>query len=465
MKALPCSLTLLFVFFSSFAEAQQQPRGGNLTPTLFGSVSQRVPAGTAIPLSISDAIDRALKYNLGSIISEQETRTARAQRLRSLADLLPRVTGGVTETVEQINLAAFGFGGFPGQPPVVGPFSVFDARARVTQSVVDLKLLHDLRADTEKLNASNYSQQDIRELVVLIATDLYLEAVAGGSRVDAARAQLNSAQAVYDQASDLKSAGVVPGIDVLRAQVQLQAQQQRLVFAANELAKQRLNLARAIGMPLGQDFMLTDMLATVPASLPNLDQTLSAALESRPDYLHANALVRAAEESRKAATSRRLPSLQFTGDYGAIGRRPGFSQGTMTVQATLSIPIYDGGRIRAETLESDSILTQRKAEAASLRDRIEYEIRTASLDIQAAAEQIKVAQGARDLAQQQIVQARDRFAAGVANSLELVQAQEAIATADENYISSLHSLNLAQASLARAMGVAEKTIKSFFGGK
>jgi len=465
MKALPCSLTLLFVFFSSFAEAQQQPRGGNLTPTLFGSVSQSVPAGTAIPLSISDAIDRALKYNLGSIISEQETRTARAQRLRSLADLLPRVTGGVTETVEQINLAAFGFGGFPGQPPVVGPFSVFDARARVTQTVVDLKLLHDLRADTEKLNASNYSQQDIRELVVLIATDLYLEAVAGGSRVDAARAQLNTAQAVYDQASDLKSAGVVPGIDVLRAQVQLQAQQQRLVFAANELAKQRLNLARAIGMPLGQDFMLTDMLATVPASLPNLDQTLSAALESRPDYLHANALVRAAEESRKAATSRRLPSLQFTGDYGAIGRRPGFSQGTMTVQATLSIPIYDGGRIRAETLESDSILTQRKAEAASLRDRIEYEIRTASLDIQAAAEQIKVAQGARDLAQQQIVQARDRFAAGVANSLELVQAQEATATADENYISSLHSLNLAQASLARAMGVAEKTIKSFFGGK
>jgi len=465
MKALPCSLTLLFVFFSSFAEAQQQPRGGNLTPTLFGSVSQGVPTRTSIPLSISDAIDRALKYNLGSIISEQETRTARAQRLRSLADLLPRVTGGVTETVEQINLAAFGFGGFPGQPPVVGPFSVFDARARVTQSVVDLKLLHDLRADTEKLNASNYSQQDIRELVVLIATDLYLEAVAGGSRVDAARAQLNTAQAVYDQASDLKSAGVVPGIDVLRAQVQLQAQQQRLVFAANELAKQRLNLARAIGMPLGQDFMLTDMLATVPASLPNLDQTLSAALESRPDYLHANALVRAAEESRKAATSQRLPSLQFTGDYGAIGRRPGFSQGTMTVQATLSIPIYDGGRIRAETLESDSILTQRKAEAASLRDRIEYEIRTASLDIQAAAEQIKVAQGARDLAQQQIVQARDRFAAGVANSLELVQAQEAIATADENYISSLHSLNLAQASLARAMGVAEKTIKSFFGGK
>src|SRR6266478_1499481 len=214
MKALPCSLTLLFVFFSSFAEAQQQPRGGNLTPTLFGSVSQRVPAGTAIPLSISDAIDRALKYNLGSIISEQETRTARAQRLRSLADLLPRVTGGITETIQQINLAAFGFGGFPGQPPVVGPFSVFDARARYSQTVVDFKLLHELRSASDRVTASNYSQQDVRELVVLITTDLYLDAVAGASRVEAARAQLNTAQGVFNRAGNLKDSGVLAGIDV-----------------------------------------------------------------------------------------------------------------------------------------------------------------------------------------------------------------------------------------------------------
>ncbi|HYR85371.1 MAG TPA: TolC family protein [Terriglobia bacterium] len=464
MKASLCSLTLLFIFFSGFAEAQQ-PRRENLPPTLFGSVSQGAPTGTVLRLSLSDAIDRALRYNLGTVISEQDTRGAKAQRLRTLSDLLPRINGEITQTVQQTNLAAFGFNGFPGQSPVVGPFSVFDARARITQSVVDLKLLHDLRADTEKLNASTYSQQDIRELVVLITTELYLEAVTGGSRVDAARAQVNTAQAVYSQAGNLKSSGVVAGIDVLRAQVQLQARQQRLVSAANELAKDRLSLARAIGMSLSQDFMLTDTLVTVPATLPNLDETLSAALESRPDYLHANALVRAAEESRKAAGSRRLPTVQFTGDYGDIGRSPGFSHGTVTLQAKLSIPIYAGGRVRAETLESDSILTQRKAEAASLRDRIEYEIRSASLDIQAAAEQLKVAQGTRDLAQEQIAQARDRFAAGVANSLELVQAQEAIATADENYISSLYSLNVAQASLARATGAAEKTIKSFFGGK
>ena len=137
----------------------------------------------------------------------------------------------------------------------------------------------------------------------------------------------------------------------------------------------------------------------------------------------------------------------------------------MTLQGTLTIPIYTGQRAQAEIMESDGLIAERKAEASNLRDRIEYEIRTASLDIQSAAEQVRVAQSARDLAQQQLTQAQDRFAAGVANGLEVTQAQEAVAGADENYISGLYTLNVAEASLARAMGTAEKTIKSFFGGK
>ena len=160
-----------------------------------------------------------------------------------------------------------------------------------------------------------------------------------------------------------------------------------------------------------------------------------------------------------------MPSFQVNADYGDIGRNPAFSHGTMTLQGTVSIPIYNGGRTRAELLESEAVLEQRRVEAANLRDRIEYEIRTANLDIQSAAEQVRVAQAAMDLAQQQLLQAQDRFAAGVATSLEIVQGQEAIVTADENYISGLYSLNLAQAALARAMGSAEKTIKTSFGGK
>ena len=456
---------LLLVFFFAGLAGAQQPDIGSVSPALFGSVTPATSTSGVISLSISDAIDRALKYNLGMIVSEQESRISRASRLRALSDLLPKVSAGVTETVQQINLNAFGFGGFPGSPPVVGPFSVFDARARYSHSVLDFRLLHDVKAAAERLNASNYSQQDVRELVVLIATNLYLEAVAGSTRVEAARAQLNTAQAVYDRAANLKDSGVAAGIDVIRAQVQLQAQHQRVLATENELAKQKLNLGRAIGLPQGQEFSQTDRLVTAAPVLPNLEEALAAALGARADYRRAAALIRAAEESRKSAIGRSMPSIQVNADYGDIGRNPAFSHGTMTLQGTLSIPIYNGGRTRAELLESQAVLEQRRAEAANLRDRIEYEIRTANLDIQSAAEQVKVAQAATALAEQQLVQARDRFAAGVATSLEVVQGQEAIVTANENYISGLYSLNLAQAALARAMGSAEKTIKTSFGGR
>ena len=348
---------------------------------------------------------------------------------------------------------------------MIGPFSIYDARARYTHTVYDSRLVHELRSASERVNASNYSQQDIRELVVLIATELYLEAVAGASRVDAARAQLKTAQAVYDRAVNLKESGVVAGIDVLRAQVQVQAQQQRVVAAENDLAKQKLDLARAIGMPQSQVFTQTDQFFTTPPVLPVFEQALATALDSRPDYRRATALIRAAEESRKAAVGRRLPSFKVDADYGDLGQKLTSSHGTMSVQGTLLIPIYTGERTRAETLESEGLLEERRAEASNLRDRIEYEIRTANLDIQSAADQVRVAQNARDLAGQQLTQAQDRFAAGVANGLEVTQAQEAVAGADENYISSLYTLNVAEASLARAMGTAETTIKSIFGGK
>jgi outer membrane protein TolC len=268
-----------------------------------------------------------------------------------------------------------------------------------------------------------------------------------------------------DRATNLKESGLVPGIDVLRAQVQQQTQQQRVVAAENELAKQKLNLARAIGLPQGQAYSQTDAFVTDAVPVPELEQAMGTALESRADYKRSLALVRAAEESRKAAEGRRMPSLQVNADYGAIGRTPAFSHGTIGIGGTLVIPFYTGERARAEIVESESLLEQRKAESSSLRDRIEYDVRTAKLDIQSATEQVRVAKAARDLAQQQVIQAQDRFAAGVTNGLEVTQAQEAVAGAEENYIAGLYALNVAEASLARAMGTAEKTIKSFFGGK
>jgi outer membrane protein TolC len=283
--------------------------------------------------------------------------------------------------------------------------------------------------------------------------------------VDAARAQLSTAQAVYERAMDLKASGVSPGIDVVRAQVQLQAQQQKLVAAENDRSKQKLTIARAIGLPQSQDFELTDNFITTPVSLPTFQEELEMALTDRFDYRRAASLIREAEENRKAALGRRLPTVHVEANYGDIGNSPGHSHGTMFVQGTFLVPIYTGKRNEAEILESEALLEERRAEAASLRDQIEYELRTANLDIQASSDQVKVAQAARDLAQEQLAQAQDRFAAGVANGLEVTQAQEAVATADENYISSVYALNISEAAIGRAIGNAERAVKSFFGAK
>jgi outer membrane protein TolC len=300
---------------------------------------------------------------------------------------------------------------------------------------------------------------------VLITTGLYLEAVADTSRVEAVRAQLATAQAVYDRALDLRTSGVAAGIDVVRAQVQLQAQQQRLVAIENDRQKQKLSVARAIGLSQSQDFVLTDNFITTPVPLPTFQEELDLALNNRFDYRRAASLIREAEENRKAALGRRMPTVQVDANYGDIGGAPGHSHGTMFVQGTLSVPIYTGRRTEAEILESEALLEERKAETASLRDQIEYELRTANLDIQAASDQVRVAQAARDLAQQQLGQAQDRFAAGVANGLEVTQAQEAVATADENYISSVYELNISEVTIGRAIGSAERSIKSYFGAK
>jgi outer membrane protein TolC len=467
MKASAASVVLLFaILLSPFAQAQTSDTSDTtVTPNLFGSVTQGNPTPSTIPLSIADAIDRALKYNLGPVITQQETRISTAKRLRALSELLPKINVTAGETVEQIDLAAFGFTSFPGVSSIVGPFNVIDARAHYSQPAVDLKLVHELRSESAKVTAASLAQQDVRELVVMITTELYLRAVGGSSRLDAARAQLRTSQAVYDRAVDLKDSGLIPGIDLLRAQVQLREQQQRVLAAENDLAKQKLNLARAIGLPQGQVFSQTNTFVTVNTTIPPLEAALSSALESRPDYRRAVTLVRAAEETRKAAEARKLPLVAFSADYGVIGERPTSSHGTMTVQGAVLVPIYTGGRTRAEIQESDAKLQERKAEESNLRGRIEYEIRSADLDIHSATEQVRVAQEARDLAQQQLTQAQDRFAAGVTNGLEVTQAQEAVVTSDENYISSLYNLNVAGAALARAMGSAEKTIKSFFGGK
>jgi len=437
---------------------------GNQNP-LLGGIPSGKPTTGALPLSLSDALKRALVYNLGVTLSGQATQAARAARMLALSQLLPQVSTGVRESVQQVNLEALGFSGFPGIPTVIGPFNVFDVRAYASQSVLDFPALNRWRAQRENVRAAELSELDTRELVVFVSGNLYLQAVASSSRIDATRAQVATAQALYNLAVDQKAAGVVPGIEVLRAQVELQAEQQRLILAENQFATDKLTLARAIGLPLGQEFTLADGMAYSPPPVVSQDDAIQRAYRDRADYQSAQARVRGAESERKAAQTERLPALDFTGDYGIIGKRPWDSHGTFTAAASLRIPIFQGGSIRAQVQEADAVLRQQEAQLEDLRGRIYYDVQNAFLDLKAAADRVQVAQSALQLAHEQVAQSEDRFRAGVSSNIEVVQAQQALATANENYISSLYAHSSAKLSLAKAMGVRADSYEQFLRGK
>lgn len=428
-----------------------------------GTVDKLVPG--AIKLSILDAINRGLKHNLGLLLSQEQTTAARGQRLRELSNLLPHVSITSSENLEQINLAAFGIPVTVNGSTIVGPFGIFDARPTMTDRLLDFSAIHRLRSAAENEKAANFSVQDARELVVLVVGNEYLLVLEDAARLDTAKAQLATAQAIFQQAQDMKRAGVVPGIDVLRAQVQMQEQQQRVLSAENQVEKQRMSLGRTIGFPPAQQFELTDKVPYAPLPEINLDQELARAYTRRPEYLAAESRVRAAELEVKAAHEEHLPTLDLNGDYGVIGPSPGSARQTFTVAAGVRIPVFAGGVVRADVLQAQSNLNQLKSQLEDLHARIEFEVRSALLDVRTSNDQVTVAQQSIDLAGEQLKQAQDRFRSGVSGSLEVVQSQEAVAVANETYIEALYLNNVAKLSLARALGVAEQQTRTFLGGK
>jgi len=302
-------------------------------------------------------------------------------------------------------------------------------------------------------------------LVVLAVGNEYLLALAAAARMDTAEADVKTAQALYDKAADQQTAGTIPAIDALRAHVELQSQEQQLIVARNDFAKQKLALARTIGLPTAQEFSLTTQAPYQPLAVASIEEDLRRAYLSRPDYLAAVQQLRSAEEMRRAATAEHYPTVDIAGNYGAAGVNVGISHGIFQVGATLNIPITTGGRTHADVLQAEAALRQARQQLDNLRAQIEYEVRTARLDLTAAADQVEVARSSVDLAQQTLVQAQDRFTAGVTDNLEVVQAQESVVAANENYISSLYAHNIAKLELAKAIGFAEEGVKQYLQGK
>src|SRR5947209_1025487 len=369
-----------------------------------GSVDRLVPG--VIQLSLLDSIDRGLKHNLGLLLSQQQSEQARAQYRRQLAGLLPNIVGNVSETVNQINLAAFGIPLPPGlTSPVVGPFGVFDAHANMSAAVLDFNLLNRVRAASENEKAAKFTLQDARELVVLVVGNEYLLTVASAARLDTAKAQFTTAQTIFQQTTDLKKAGVAAGIDVLRAQVQMQTQQQRVLAAQDQYERQRMTFARTIGLPVSQQFQLTDKVPYAPLPPFDLEQALTQAYQHRPEYLAAESRTRAAELAVKAAKGEALPSVQLNGQLGAQGPAPGSSEMVYSLSGGVRIPIFQGGRVAADVAQAEAQLRQSKMQLEDLRSRVEFEIRSALLSVKTSDDQVQVARQQIDLAAEQLKEA------------------------------------------------------------
>jgi outer membrane protein TolC len=429
-----------------------------------GSVPTGTASSTPLALTLHDAIDRGLKANLGLLVSGSASEIARGQRLRALSALMPQVGGQVSETVEQLNLKTIGFTfSIPGAalPTIVGPFQFTDLRASASLTVFDYNKWKNYRSSRESQRAAQLSYQDARDLVVQAVANAYLQVTADASRTEAIRAQVTTDQALYDRTVDQKKAGTSPGIDVLRSQVELKQQQQRLLAQENQLAKDKLSLGRVIGLPIGQDFNIAETTPYSPLASITQEQALRTALEQRPDYQSAKAQVRAAEDTVRATRAERYPTVGVTGDYGDVGPTIGESHGTFTFVASLKFNIFDGGRIGSDEIQAKATLKQRQDELADLGGQIDYQVRAAFLDIQSAADQVAVAKSNLELANQTLEQARDRFTAGVTDNIEVVQAQQSVASANDNLIFALYAHNLAKVALARALGAAEQGIQKF----
>jgi len=440
--------------------------------TTFTALSQTsqfqgsVPTGAASPaplaLTLHDAVDRGLKANLGLLVSDSASESARGQRLHALSALLPKLDAKAGETIEQLNLKTIGFDlKIPGVniPTIAGPFHYTDVRAYASWNAFDYNARKEYRSAVESRRAAQLSVMDARDLVVEATASAYLQIIADASRMEAIRSQVETAQALYERTADQQRAGTAAGIDVLRSQVELKQQQQRLLAQKNQFDKDKLALSRVIGFPNGQEFNLSETAPYAPLTSMTQEQALVAAVAQRSDYQSGQARVRAAENDVQAARGQRYPTAGVTADYGDVGPALNDSHGTFTFVASAKINLFNGGRIAGDVIRAKAALKQRQDELADLSGQIDYQVRTAFLDIRTAADQVAVAQDNLDLANQTLTQARDRFTAGVTDNIEVIQAQESVASANDSLISALYAHNLAKVSLARALGGAEQGIQ------
>lgn len=439
--------------------------GAQLTQDSYqGSLVEGKATGGIMDLSLDEAIRRGLRNNLGLILQSSNEKSAGGQRLEQLQALLPTVNAQASYSVEQLNLASFGLR-FPGLKPIVGPFQVIDFRAYLTQSLVNVQALESYIAAKHSFEAAKLTAEDARDLVVLTVGNAYLLCIADQARIEAVNAELATSKLSLDQAAAAHAAGTSPRLDELRAQVDYQNEQQTLISTTNDLAKAKLALARTIGLPLDQQYKLTDSEPYQSLDTIDPDAAFAQALKGRKDLAAAAEQVKAGESLKAAAHAELYPTASASGDFGDLGTTVGHSHSTYTATGTVSVPILQVAKDRGDAQVASATFESARARYSDQVQQVNADIRDSILDIKAAAKLVEAAQSNVGLAKEALSEAQQRFRAGVADNLPVSQAQTGTEQANDQYISALYQHNVAKLSLARALGIAQTNYKDYLGGK
>jgi outer membrane protein TolC len=455
---------------STVNQAQQtltnvgQPGTQVTSDTYKGSVVSGTATAGVMDLSLDDAMQRGLKTNLGVILQSSSQQNAHGQQLEQLQELLPKATGTASYEVEQLNLAAFGLK-FPGIKPIVGPFQVEEFQASLTQSLFNLPSLQNYLQAKHNFQSAKFTAEDARDIVVLTVGNAYLLCVADAARVEAVKAELATSKVSLDQAVAAHDAGTSPKLDVLRAQVDYQNEQQNLISTENQLAKDKLALARTIGLPLDQQFQLTS--GAPYAALDHMDAkaAFDEALKNRKDLKALQEQVKAAEAQKKAAWEQQLPTADASGFFGDEGNTVGHSHSVYTATGEVKAPILQIAKTRGDEQVADAQHTQATAKLSDQVQQVNQDIKDSILDIEAAAKLVEATKSNVDLATEALSEAQQRFHEGISDNLPVLQAQSQFEQANDQYISALYQHNVAKLSLARALGVAQTNYKDYLGGK
>ena len=429
------------------------------------SLAGGTPAGAqqASPqrLTLKDAIAQALKKNLSVRVAGTQVEESEGTRERRLASLFPRVSGNSLANEESINLVAMGIS-FPNVPTVVGPFAHYDFRVSASQALIDRQAYHNWKASEKQAQASKLDYQDARDLVIRQAAGLYLDAQAAAAEVEAVESRVRTSQALEKLARDQHDQGLATALDVVRAQVQLARDRQNLLVARDAYQTSLLALAHFLGLSPGTPLELAEQLKFRHVEIPDPGQTLHTALEARSDYrallLQRDSLI----EQQKAARARYLPTLSINGDYGAIGRTFGSLAGTGQIQGTLNITLFDRDRT-GQQKETESRVKRLSEQIDDLGREIEQELRKAVLDLESTENQVTVTEETLSLAERELSLAQDRFRNGVTDNIEVVTAQDMLASAQNDRIVALARHADAAMALVRSLGGTEKIYQTYLG--